>query len=241
MSEPLKEKLLELLYFDSIEFRVSISHKGLELEIFEKNEDRKEEIKEVLEEWICYGDLFEFLFNSGTCYSYEGMILAVEEGQDEEYFIKDAEFDIEIFGPNEGEIEPVKIDFTNFLIAEKLDINSEIYGLQNFDNELFEVDFYIVEWKHIYRFDLFYLNKNDRVKINLDDNQKKIITDYIVDFAKAKEPQLNLNITVKQDLLCVSIIGEENNITYEITEYYKFLYDDIYNRGNKLYPMENSN
>lgn len=99
--------------------------------------------------------------------------------------------------------------------------------MENFDNKLFEVDFYIVEWKHIDRFDLFYLNNDDRVLINLDDHQKKILTDYIVDFAKAKEPQLNLDITVKKDLLCVSITGEENNITYEITEYYKFLYDDI--------------
>jgi hypothetical protein len=228
MSDSLKKEILELLYFDSIDFRVSISHKGSELEIFERNEDRKEEIKEVLEEWICYGDLFEFLFNSGTCYSYEGIILAVEEGQDEEYFIKDAEFEIQIIGPNEGETDPVKIDFSNFLIAEKLELNSLIYGLNDFENELFQVEFFIEEWRHINRFDLFYLNKDNRIKISLDDNQKEILINYVVEFAKTKEPELNLNNEEFRELISVSISGEENFISYHITEYYKFLYDDIY-------------
>ena len=167
------------------------------------------------------------MFNGGSCYSYEGAIWGIDEVSDDEHKIIDIEIHVEIFGPIDGEFESVKIDFSNFLISEKLNLDPVSYGLENFDNQLFEVDFYIVEWKHIYRFDLFYLNNDYRVKINLDDNQKKIMTDYIVDFAKAKEPQLNLDITVKQDLLCVSIKGEENNITYEITEYYKFLYDDI--------------
>jgi hypothetical protein len=228
MNETFKEELLDLLYQrDPIEFRVSPTHKGIELDIYTGSEELKEEIRTVIEEWACYGELFDFLFNGGSCYSYEGAIWGIDEVSDDEHKIIDIEIHVEIFGPIDGEFESVKIDFSNFFISEKLNLDPVSYGLENFDNQLFEVDFYIVEWKHIYRFDLFYLNNDDRVKINLDDNQKKIMTDYIVDFAKAKEPQLNLDITVKQDLLCVSIKGEENNITYEITEYYKFLYDDI--------------
>jgi len=228
MSDVLKNELFELISYDYISFRVTPSHKGIELDIFGGSDERKDEIREVIEEWACYGDLFDFLFNSGSCYSYDAEILPVELGKGDDYKIFDAEFEIEINGPNAEEFESIKIDFSNFLIAEVIELNPLEYGLKKFDNESFQVEFFIEEWHNIHRFDLYYLVKDENVKIDLDDQKKKIIVDYIVQFAKSKELQLNLNLPEYHDMTCFSIFGEENEIRYQITAYYKFLYSDVF-------------
>jgi hypothetical protein len=228
MSDTLKEELIELLYHDSFEFRVTPTHKGMELEIFERSEERKEEIREVIEEWVCYGSLFEYLFKSGSCYSYEGLIMACEEGKDDDYKIIDVEIHIEINGPSPEESETIYIDFSSFLIAEKLALNPQLIGINNFENNLFNVEFVINEWQHVDKFDLFYCMDNEHIKIDLNEDQRKIIVDYIVEFAKSKEPQLDLIRSEYFDVSSVTIYCEENEITYKVNEYYEFLYSDVF-------------
>lgn len=228
MDDTLKEELIELLYHDSFEFRVTPTHKGMELEIFGNSDVRNGKIREVIEEWACFGGLFEYLFRSSNCYPYECDIIAIDEGKAETYKIVDAEINIQIKGPNPDEFESIEMDFMNFPIADKLKLNSRFYGLEKFENEFFKVDFIIEEWQHVNQFELNYFLNDDILSINLDDNQRKIILDYIIDFAKSKEQQLDVNCSECYEMTCVSIHGFENKITYEVTEYYKFLYSDVF-------------
>jgi hypothetical protein len=53
--------------------------------------------------------------------------------------------------------------------------------------------------------------------------------DYIVEFAKTTEPQLDLIRSECFDVSSVTIYRKENEITYKVNEYYKFLYSDVFN------------
>jgi hypothetical protein len=230
MSEQLKEEVLDLLnIYDPIEFRVTPTHKGIELDVFGSTQEKKQEIREVIEEWVCYGDLSEFLFTSGSYYSYDCELFGIEANEEEDYRIIDFDIHIEINGPLENEFERTFIDFKDFIISKELEINPKDYSFEKFENELFQVDFFIEEMRIVNRIELYYLNNETRIKINLDDQQKSTISDFIIEFAKNKVPQLDLNIPKERKSLWVSIRGESNEITFMITEYFIFKFDEIYN------------
>jgi hypothetical protein len=230
MSEQLKEELLDLLnIYDPIEFRVTPTHKGIELDVLGSTEEKKKDIRDVIEEWVCYGDLSEFLFTSGSYYSYDCEIFGIEANEKEDYRIIDFDINVEIYGPLENEFETTFVEFKDFVISKELEINPQEYGFEKFENELFQVDFFIEEMRSVNRFELFYLYNETRINIILNDQQKSTISDFIVEFAKNKVPQLDLNIPIERKQSWVSIRGESNEITFMITEYFIFKFDEIYN------------
>lgn len=230
MSDTLKKEIISFLYSNSIEFNASLSHKGVELDIYYSPKESLEELHEILEKWICYGDLFNFLFQSGSYYSFEGVLGAVERGEGEDFEIIDIELSIEVKGPNYEENGIVKIDFTNSTILSELGFSPEKYNIKEFNAGNLYVDFFLQDW-NMSRLELFYSIPNpdlEDLTIELNEDQINTLTKFIADFTKNNIPTLDIDFPEHNRGYTTSAEGIHNSIYYERIEYFEFLWNDIY-------------
>lgn len=200
-------------------YKLTLHHKGhaFKLDYNGKENEACGDIYNTLEEWIGYGDFFEYLLDHGNLYHFEGLI-CIEDKQD-------LKISAAFFGTYEDYLEPVYVNLDEAFFIANLGLNLNEIGIDNFDKEHLSIIFSIEKGIFIGDISLCY-EQGETININLNKQQQSILKKYLLDYAMNNAPLLEVDFDCNQiiDAQCY-----ENQIIYQVsTSHINFNWNDIY-------------
>ena len=204
-------------------FTLTLHHKGhaFELEYDGKENEDCGDIYESLEEWIGYGDLFDYLLDHGNLYNFEGTI-CVDENDKENLKIG-----VGFFGTGDDYEEPVYVYLDKDFFINDLGLNLSEIGVDNFDEEYVSLIFSIEGGIFIGDISISY-EQDETININLNKEQQSSLKKYLLDYTINNAPSLDV------DFDCNQIIDAEcdgNQILYNVsTSCININWYDIYSK-----------
>jgi hypothetical protein len=222
MSQKLKTEIIKFLEPNKkCHFRLEIQHKGheFELECAGKINEKCGKIYSTLNEWIGYGDFFDYLLNHGNIYHLEGSIF-LNENDNSSLIIQ-----VAFLGTSEDYEEPVFIELPENFFIEKLRIDLKELGIKNYKEEDLALTFSIKDSTFSSLVVLKYQNRKP-IYIQLDHSQQTLLQNYLLEFTLKNAPILDV------DFNCNQIIDAEcdgNQIEYSVrTSEVKINWNDLY-------------
>jgi hypothetical protein len=200
-------------------FTLTLHHKGhaFELEYDGKQNEDCGDTYNTLEEWIGYGDFFEYLLDHGNLYNFEGIICINDK--------EDLKISVAFFGTYEDYEEPVYVNLDKSFLINDLGLNLSEIDIDKFDEEYVSLIFSIEKGIFISDISLSY-EHDETININLNNQQQSILKKYILDYVMNNAPSLDV------DFDCNQIIDAEcdgNQIIYRVaTSYINLNWNDIY-------------
>jgi hypothetical protein len=200
-------------------YKLTLHHKGhdFELEYNGKENEDCGDIYNTLEEWIGYGDFFEYLLSHGNLYNFEGYIYVDDK--------EDLKLSVSFNGTYEDYEEPVYINLDNSFFANDLGLNLSEIGIDDFDEEYVSLIFSIENGIFIGDISLSY-EQDETIDIDLNNEQKSILKKHVLDYVIINAPCLIV------EFICDQIINAEcygNEIEYQVaTNYINLNWNDIY-------------
>jgi hypothetical protein len=191
MGSVLLEQIKEtLITHKRINFNLQYHHKGhlIEIEFSQFKNHECGEIYDLLEEWLGYGDLNEFLLAHDCFYNFSGWF---------EYEIEEIVIYIVFTGPYDEEFETISVEFDHDFIINELGLGSLVDSIPNFNTDYFFVVFDLEKEGVIELRDINYYD-NEYIKINLGLEQLEVLKKYLTEFVTSKIPSLNIEFPCNQ-------------------------------------------
>ena len=222
MSQNLKTEIIKFLEPNKkCHFRLEIHHKGheFELECAGKKNGKCGEIYNTLNEWIGYGDFFDYLINHGNIYHFEGFI-SLNENDNSNPIIQ-----VAFLGTSEDYEEPIFVELPEKFFTEQLKIDLKELGIKNYKEEDLDLTFSITDSTFSSQVVLKYQHHKP-IYIQLDHSQQNRLQNYLLEFTLKNAPILDVDFNCKQiiDAEC-----DGNQIEYSVrTSEVNLNWDDLY-------------